>query len=152
MRKRTWLSAVALVAVLVVVGTACSKKTPTTTTTQKNVKIAFMGALTGGASALVVPGFQGVQLAFEQANAGKFGKLPVKIKVEGFDTQGLPTAIPPLATKVANDASFQLVWEWKERLGERHWSGGMVPRGPMVQRHIMQIDGDGGVTYTAENK
>src|SRR6266540_2281100 len=106
MRKRTWLSAVALVAVLVVVGTACSKKTPTTTTTQKNVKIAFMGALTGGASALVVPGFQGVQLAFEQANAGKFGKLPVKIKVEGFDTQGNPTAIPPLATKVANDQAF----------------------------------------------
>ena len=54
--------------------------------------------------------------------------------------------------KVANDASFQLVWEWKERLGERHWSGGMVPRGPMVQRHIMQVDADGGVVYSAQPK
>ena len=54
--------------------------------------------------------------------------------------------------KVANDASFQLVWEWKEKLGERHWSGGMVPRGPMVQRHIIQVDADGGVVYTAQPK
>jgi hypothetical protein len=51
--------------------------------------------------------------------------------------------------RVANDASFALDWEYKERLGERHWRGGMVPRGPMVQRHMMQVDGDGGVVYTA---
>ena len=57
-----------------------------------------------------------------------------------------------LPFKVANDASFQLVWEWKEKLGEKHWSGGMVPRGPMVQRHIFQVDADGGVVYTAEPK
>jgi hypothetical protein len=54
--------------------------------------------------------------------------------------------------KVANDASFYLEWEWKEKLGERRWRGGMVPRGPMVQRHNIQVDGDGGVVYTAHLK
>ena len=32
------------------------------------------------------------------------------------------------------------------------WSGGYVPRGPMPQRHIMIVDGDGNVIYRAENK
>ncbi len=54
--------------------------------------------------------------------------------------------------RVKNDASFRLVWEWKDRVAESHWDGGMVPKGPMVQRHTMQVDGEGGVTYTAENK
>jgi hypothetical protein len=54
--------------------------------------------------------------------------------------------------KVSNDASFTLVWAWKEKPGEAHWSGGMVPKGPMMQRHRFQIDGDGAVTYTPENK
>jgi hypothetical protein len=54
--------------------------------------------------------------------------------------------------KVAHDASFQLEWEWKDKLGERRWRGGMVPRGPMVQRHLMQVDADGGVVYTASVK
>ena len=54
--------------------------------------------------------------------------------------------------RVTTDASFTLLWEWKEKLGEGHWSGGMVPKGPMAQRHRMQIDGDGAVIYTPENK
>ena len=54
--------------------------------------------------------------------------------------------------KVANDATFGLEWEWKDRLGERRWRGGMVPRGPMVQRHRMQVEADGGVIYTASVK
>ena len=53
---------------------------------------------------------------------------------------------------VANDATFGLEWEWKDRLGERRWRGGMVPRGPMVQRHRMQVEADGGVIYTASVK
>src|SRR5262245_2409181 len=54
--------------------------------------------------------------------------------------------------KVAHDSSFELNWGWKEKMGERRWRGGMIPRGPMVQRHRMQVDGDGGVIYTASAK
>jgi hypothetical protein len=54
--------------------------------------------------------------------------------------------------KVAHDASFELDWGWKEKMGEKRWRGGMVPHGPMVQRHRMQVDGDGGVIYTANAK
>ncbi len=73
---------------------------------KKTVKLAFFGALTGPAAGLVVPGWKAVQLAVDQANAGKFGNLPVTIEAVPEDTQGDPTVIPPLATKVANDASF----------------------------------------------
>ena len=54
--------------------------------------------------------------------------------------------------RVSHDASFQLVWQWAESSGEQSWSGGMIPRGPMTQRHIMTIDSDGAVFYRAENK
>jgi len=52
--------------------------------------------------------------------------------------------------KVTNDASFDLVW--KSGPSERVWRGGMVPRGPMLQRHIFRIDQDGEVLYRAEPK
>jgi hypothetical protein len=79
----------------------------------------------------------------------------VRVSVGGqtFVKEELPNeqrAVFPF--KVANDASFQLEWEWKEKMGEMHWRGGMVPRGPMVQRHMMQVDADGGVIYTANAK
>ena len=54
--------------------------------------------------------------------------------------------------RVGKDASFNLVWQWASREGENQWSGGMVPHGPMVQRHIMTVDGDGGVVYQTELK
>ncbi len=54
--------------------------------------------------------------------------------------------------KVANDASFDLSWENDGRMGEHHWHGGMVPKGPLVQRHFIQIDGDGNVVYEARSK
>src|SRR5882762_2821276 len=44
--------------------------------------------------------------------------------------------------RVANDASFALVWQNINRMGEQNWKGGMVPRGPMVQRHVFVIDAD----------
>ena len=37
-------------------------------------------------------------------------------------------------------------------MGEMSWRGGMVPKGPMVQRHVMQIDDNGEVVYLASNK
>lgn len=54
--------------------------------------------------------------------------------------------------RVAKDASFELTWQWADRVGENTWSGGMVPAGPMVQRHTMTIDADAGVLYRAAQK
>jgi hypothetical protein len=54
--------------------------------------------------------------------------------------------------RVARDASFELTWGWADRVGENNWSGGMVPAGPMVQRHTMTIDADAGVLYRAAQK
>ena len=88
-------------------------------------------------------------------NASGVTLVRIRLTVDGqtFVKEELPTedkVVFPF--RVKNDASFSLVWEWSDRIGESHWAGGMVPHGPMVQRHIMQVDGDGGVTYTAENK
>jgi branched-chain amino acid transport system substrate-binding protein len=93
-----------LVDVLGLVAGGCSKKSATSGS--KTVKIADVGALTGPNAQLVVPGFNAVKLAFSQANAGKFGKLPVKIEVVGEDTQGQPTMAPAIANKVASDPTF----------------------------------------------
>ena len=54
--------------------------------------------------------------------------------------------------RVANDASFELYWQYADKMGQRSWKGGMVPKGPMVQRHIMTIDPDAEVIYQPENK
>lgn len=53
--------------------------------------------------------------------------------------------------RVAEDASFQLVWSHDDG-GDRSWSGGMVPKGPLTQRHRMTVDGDDAVLYRAEPK
>jgi branched-chain amino acid transport system substrate-binding protein len=96
----------AAVAVLALVAAGCSNNNSSSGSSKKSVKLAFFGALTGSAAGLVVPGWKAVQLAVEQANAGDFGNLPVTITAVPEDTQGDPTVIPPLATKVANDPSF----------------------------------------------
>jgi hypothetical protein len=54
--------------------------------------------------------------------------------------------------KVARDSDLQLMWEREDAMGERRWRGGMVPYGPMTQRHFIQIDGDGQVVYEARAK
>jgi len=53
---------------------------------------------------------------------------------------------------INNDSDFKLVWQWGGRPGERSWQGGMIARGPLLQRHVFQIDDDGNVTYHAEPK
>ena len=52
---------------------------------------------------------------------------------------------------VSGDSPFRLEWRWADRNEEKTWSGGMVPSGPMVQRHVITIQDDGGVIYTAGN-
>lgn len=53
--------------------------------------------------------------------------------------------------RVNQDATFELTWSLP-RAGDYTWSGGMVPAGPMVQRHEFLIDREGQVLYRAENK
>ena len=77
----------------------------------------------------------------------------IRIKVDGQtlvrETLG-DGATAALPFRVNRDASFELVWD--DAGGERSWSGGMVPAGPMVQRHVFVIDTEGQVLYRAENK
>jgi len=56
----------------------------------------------------------------------------------------------PFTFRVDNDAVFELTWKWTNEDIERHWTGGNVFKGPMVQRHHVMVDGDAGVTYRAE--
>ncbi|MFI5372987.1 MAG: hypothetical protein ACHQ52_15655, partial [Candidatus Eisenbacteria bacterium] len=52
--------------------------------------------------------------------------------------------------RINNDSSFKLVWQWGNRIGEKTWEGGFIARGPMLQRHVFEVDDDGNVTYHAE--
>jgi hypothetical protein len=54
--------------------------------------------------------------------------------------------------RVGGDAHFDLTWSWAQSSGETSWSGGLVSRGPMAQRHVMTVDGDGNVIYRAEGR
>ena len=56
-----------------------------------------------------------------------------------------------LPFNVNQDSAFHLDWEWKDSVEEKSWGGGMVPKGPMVQRHVFQILDDGAVLYNVEN-
>ena len=53
---------------------------------------------------------------------------------------------------VSDDSDFELTWQWAAQGAEQHWRGGRVPKGPMVQRHILTVDPDGAIVYQAENK
>lgn len=56
-----------------------------------------------------------------------------------------------LPFRVNRDSDFDLTWT--VRGADRTWSGGLVPAGPMAQRHVFTIGEQGNdVTYRAENK
>jgi hypothetical protein len=85
------------------------------------------------------------------------GRTMTRIRVEvGGQTlvreelpDGESTAWP---FRIDRDSEFQMTWEWREMLGERRWRGGFITRGPLVQRHVMMVDGDGEVIYRPEAK
>ena len=54
--------------------------------------------------------------------------------------------------KVQSEASFDLEAEWANKPGLIRWQGGLVPPGPMLQRHIIRFDPDGEIIYLTENK
>lgn len=53
--------------------------------------------------------------------------------------------------RTADDTRFHLVWQWADRRGEFDWTGGLIARGPLAQRHRLRIDGDNGVVYFVES-
>jgi len=81
--------------------------------------------------------------------------VSVRLTVGGqtFVKESLPDeqkAVFPF--RVSQESTFDLAWLWGDAPGEETWSGGFVPRGPMQQRHVMTVDGDGNVSYRPENK
>lgn len=54
--------------------------------------------------------------------------------------------------RIDDDATFELVWKWANDEVEHRWTGGNVFKGPLVQRHHILVDPDGGITYHAEPK
>ena len=79
----------------------------------------------------------------------------VRLMVGGqtFVKESLPTeSSVTFPFRVDADASFELEWQWSNLAGQLHWAGGMVPRGPMVQKHHLIVDPEGNVIYQAENK
>ena len=80
-------------------------------------------------------------------------RLRVKVGGQTFVKDSLaPGATASWHFQISEDTGFDLVWEWSDKVGELHWSGGHIAKGPLVQRHLLSIDGDGGVVYTAEDK
>ena len=88
-------------------------------------------------------------------NGGTADLERVRVEVDGQTlvrevvATGGRSAIP---FKVNNDATFVVTWQWKGRIGEFNWRGGSVPKGPMLQRHHIQITDDNEVIYRPENK
>jgi hypothetical protein len=71
------------------------------------------------------------------------GQTLVKEALADGETARLPF-------RVNRDSGFDLVWT--VRGGDQSWSGGMVPAGPMAQRHTFTIGEGNEVTYRAENR
>jgi hypothetical protein len=79
----------------------------------------------------------------------------VRFKVDGqtFVKEVIPDkATAEFPFRVNNDSSFGMEWGWSDRTNESEWTGGMVARGPMVQRHVFTVSNDGGVMYRTEPK
>jgi hypothetical protein len=81
----------------------------------------------------------------------------VRVRLSVGDQTFVKESIPDGAKavfpfRVDKDETFQLVWSFAGAASELTWSGGMVPKGPMLQRHFLTVDGDGAVLYRAENK
>jgi branched-chain amino acid transport system substrate-binding protein len=107
-KRSKWLVAVSALSALMLTAAACGgdddgdgggggseavEKTPVT--------VYFQGALTGPYNYLVIPAFQGAQLAFDELNADD--SFPAEITFKEGDTQGNPDQAPPVVEEVAGD-------------------------------------------------
>jgi branched-chain amino acid transport system substrate-binding protein len=105
----------AAIAVSLLIGAGCTghgrgdqtpSGTPTSPGAKREVKIAYVGALSGPGSATVLPGYQAAQLAFELADEGKLGSLPVTVTLVPEDTKGSADLAPSVTASFAGDESF----------------------------------------------
>jgi branched-chain amino acid transport system substrate-binding protein len=119
MRKRRFFAMLAMVAALSLVAAACGDdegdagatgETGTTTGTtggepveKVDVTVYGQGAWTGPYNYLVVPGFQGAQLRFDELNADP--SYPATITFEQADTQGSGDNAPPVVEEVVSNAN-----------------------------------------------
>ena len=93
------------------------------------------------------------EAVIENASDKEMTRVRLSVGDQTFVKESIPDgakAVFPF--RVDRDATFQLVWSFAGAASEQTWTGGMVPRGPMLQRHVMTVDGDGAVLYRAENK
>jgi len=89
----------------------------------------------------------------ENASGREMTRVRLTVDGQTFVKESIPAGGKEVFPfRVERDATFQLVWTWSTSLGEASWSGGLVPRGPMLQRHILTVDDEGSVLYRAENK
>lgn len=109
MKQRRWLAISAGLVALLMVGAACSEDTTSPGTGGTSgapvekipVTVYGQGAWTGPASYLVVPSFQGAQMAFDALNADP--SYPATITFNQGDTQGDPNNAPPVVEEVVGD-------------------------------------------------
>jgi hypothetical protein len=92
------------------------------------------------------------EIVIKNASRGKIERLRVGVGDQTFVKETLDNgATVTFPFQINEDAKIDLLWEWSGRL-EGRWSGRRIAHGPLVQRHFLSIDRDGGVTYRAENK
>jgi hypothetical protein len=95
----------------------------------------------------------GHEAVIENASGRELTRVRLSVGGQTFVKESIPDggkAVFPF--RVDSDATFELVWRFADASNEQSWSGGMVPRGPMLQRHIMTVDADGEILYRPENK
>ena len=96
---------------------------------------------------------QSHEAVVENASGREMTRVRLSVGGQTFVKESIPDgqqAVFPF--RVDRDATFELVWRFADASNEQSWAGGMVPRGPMLQRHVMTVDGDGAVLYRPENK
>jgi hypothetical protein len=93
------------------------------------------------------------EAVIENRSDRDMARVRLKVGRQTFVKESLPDGeLVRFPFRVTEDTSFELTWGWAGASTEQSWSGGYVPRGPMVQRHVMTVDGDGSVLYRPENK
>jgi hypothetical protein len=95
----------------------------------------------------------GHEAVVENTSGRELTRVRLSVGGQTFVKESIPDgekAVFPF--RVDADATFVLVWRFADASSEQSWSGGMVPRGPMLQRHVMIVDGDGAIFYRPENK
>jgi hypothetical protein len=88
----------------------------------------------------------------ENAASDALARVRLSVGGQTFVREELPagqTAV--FRFRVNQDATFELNWEVARRMGEMQWRGGRVSAGPLVARHVMTVQDDGGVIYRAES-